>query len=278
MGDESYNRDACDRQYTISEGFHYEQLINDNYHYKLYIDGLPVATILRDPITGDIHKDYFDGVPIGRYGYKKNGEARHILFNHWIFTVKTQDVPNSIHKRITGFEVEPRSYRGSPRHDWHESDPPLIIEQLDKTYRNNSEDVDALRFAFTYSIITKNDPNAVWAGRMDHYMKVGNENIHLFAILFSLLVIIGLSLILSGMMKKGLNKDFINIAKNRLMKKKARTERVRLSNEDEDSNPLSSKKSTEPSAEDVAWKRVHGDVFRKPGSTNMYACFVGAGA
>ena len=39
-------------------------------------------------------------------------QERYILFNHWIFTVKTQPVAGSRDEvYIVGFEVEPRSYR-----------------------------------------------------------------------------------------------------------------------------------------------------------------------
>jgi len=47
-------------------------------------------------------------------------------------------------------------------------------------------------------------------------MKYGNENIHAAAILLSLLIIIGLSVVLSAILKRGLNKDFLNIYKNRM--------------------------------------------------------------
>lgn len=56
----------------------------------------------------------------------------------------------------------------------------------------------------------------MWTNRLDHYMKYGNENIHAAAILLSLLIIIGLSVVLSAILKRGLNKDFLNIYKNRM--------------------------------------------------------------
>ena len=31
-------------------------------------------------------------------------------------------------------------------------------------------------------------------------------------------------------------------------------------------------------AEDVAWKKVHGDVFRTPEFPNIFACAIGMGA
>jgi len=52
--------------------------------------------------------------------------------------------------------------------------------------------------------------------RMEHYLKTGNENIHMAAILLSLLIIAGLACILSTLMKRGLNADFLSFYKNRM--------------------------------------------------------------
>ena len=68
-------------------------------------------------------------------------------------------------------------------------------------------------------MITK---ETAWSNRMDHYLKIGNENIHMAAILLSLGVITTLVIILTGIMKRGLNQDFINIAKSKLSTNKRR--------------------------------------------------------
>lgn len=147
------------RYFDLTQSHHMESMINDDYHYKLYIDGLPVATIIRDPLTGDVHKDYFEGVPIGHYYLNpETGQSQHMLYNHWILTVKTSKVKDSLHRKIVGFEVEPRSYKVSPRSgDWVEGDPPLILEELDANWRDNSSDVDRLRINYTYTIKTVED-------------------------------------------------------------------------------------------------------------------------
>lgn len=74
----------------------------------------------------------------------------------------------------------------------------------------------ARKFDFTYSVVTISDNETAWEHRWEHYLKTGNEHIHLAAILLSLLIIIGLMCILSGMMKRGLNSDFMNFFKNRM--------------------------------------------------------------
>lgn len=52
---------------------------------------------------------------------------------------------------------------------------------------------------------------------MEHYLKTGNENIHVAAILLSLAIISGLVIVLASMLKRGLRKDFITIAKGKVM-------------------------------------------------------------
>ncbi len=81
---------------------------------------------------------------------------------------------------------------------------------------------DKRKFDFTYSIQTVVTKETMWSNRMDHYMKFGNENIHLAAILLSLGIIVTLAVILCGIMKRGLNQDFVNIAKSKLSTNKRR--------------------------------------------------------
>ena len=82
-----------------------------------------------------------------------------MLFNHWIFTIKTQPVENSLHMRIVGFEVEPRSYAPGEevRMDW-KSHKNLYLEDLGEN----------TRFQFTYSIKSVVDMETEWNMRMDN--------------------------------------------------------------------------------------------------------------
>ena len=56
--------------------------IDEGYGFRLYIDGLPSVTIFRDPVSGNVHSDYFEGIPVGRKEIK-NQKERYILYNHW---------------------------------------------------------------------------------------------------------------------------------------------------------------------------------------------------
>lgn len=46
---------------------------------------------------------------------------------------------------------------------------------------------------------------------MDHYVKIGNNNIHLAAILYNLMIIGILILVISAVLAKSLKKDLANI-------------------------------------------------------------------
>ena len=71
---------------------------------------------------------------------------------------------------------------------------------------------------------------------MDHYMKIGNENIHMAAIFLSLGIVIMLSVVLVSLLRRGLNKDFIKILQQKITRDQRRQERARANspNEDED--------------------------------------------
>lgn len=84
--------------------------IDNQFGFKLYLDGLPSAVVVRDPVTGEVHNEYDDGIPVGKVIYDKDGNKKYVLYNHWILTMKTQPVAESKNHRIVGFEVEPRSY------------------------------------------------------------------------------------------------------------------------------------------------------------------------
>ena len=124
-------------------------MINEAFGYKLFIDGLPSAVIRRDPVTGDVHTNYDDGIPVGMKVRTSPEEIKTILYNHWIITIKTKPVEESKHMQIVGFEVEPRSYAigESPTLDYSPHKV-LYLEDL----QNMDDDKEKRTFSFTYSI------------------------------------------------------------------------------------------------------------------------------
>jgi len=91
-----------------------------------------------------------------------------MLYNHLDMTVIVHKTSEG-HNRIVGFEVEPFSMAESE--DREEANPykskePLILKP-------------GQEFRFTFRIITREDKRMTWMMRMDHYIKIGDNDIHL---------------------------------------------------------------------------------------------------
>lgn len=91
--------------------------------------------------------------------------------------------------------------------------------------------------------------------RMDHYVKLGNNNIHLASILYSTGFIAIFVLVLGSLLGRSLSNDFANIeliSRNR----KAKRDQRRNKDFSEDEFGLNSNKPKIVKAGDVAWKKV----------------------
>lgn len=162
---------------------------------------MPNAVLKRHPSTGEIHPQYDEGVPVGKIVMDEaSGKYKYALYNHWILTVKKQKVEGSdVRMRIVGFEVEPRSYYpGEKITADFRPHRVLYLEDLKK---------GDLTFGFSYVIKNLDDNETMWVNRMEHYLKIGRENIHLAAILISLSIIILLMIIIAKVMQRSLNQD-----------------------------------------------------------------------
>ena len=130
--------------------YNFKEVIAENYHYRLFVDNLPSATKIRDPETGVEHKDYQSGIPVGKLVYDETGTFfKYILYNHWNIVITTAPVEDSLHHRILGFDVEPRSYaQGELRHWDYKGHKPLYVDDL------LNLPLDQRDFSFTYNIRT----------------------------------------------------------------------------------------------------------------------------
>ena len=198
VGINKTNVKACTRTLTASQYDDLEDKIETSEGYRLYVDNLAVAVKVRHPVSGELEEiGYSKLVPIG---IKENG--RHILYNHWIFTVLTQPIQNSSEVYIVGFEVEPRSYRHGQtiKMQWEHHEP-LFIDEL----RSQG---DEGQFSFTYSVQTISDSGTEWAHRMDHYLKYGNQRKHVLSLTIGFCIVFGLAAIFSCMLRRGIYSDF----------------------------------------------------------------------
>ena len=88
------------------------------------------------------------------------------VYNHLIMTIDYhKDSSNDI--RIVGFDVEYKSV------DWPADKPCLTsIDTLGEAYYQEGKNI-----SFTYEVYWKK-VDTVWAHRFDHYIKLGNDNVH----------------------------------------------------------------------------------------------------
>ena len=200
---------ACSRTLNDFQYEGFEYAIRNNYRFKLYVDGLPSAVVVRDPETGEVHNEYDDGIPVGKYVYDlKREESKYILYNHFILTIKESPIDESKKIRIVGFEVEPRSYwPGEEITKDYQKHKPLYLDEL-----KNLDEKDQY-FEFTYSQYSILDSTTAWSTRMDHYMKFGSEKVHFTALFLSIGIIIGLVILLNFALDKRVKKDLMNIYK-----------------------------------------------------------------
>lgn len=115
-----------------------------------------------------------------------------------------------------------------------------------------SQDVDPVagtKLYFTYEVEWI-ETSVSWASRWDTYLAMTDAQIHWFSIINSIVVIFFLSGILTMIMVRTLRRD---IAKY---------------NADE---------SYDETIEETGWKLVHGDVFRPPRYSRLFAALVGSG-
>jgi hypothetical protein len=121
-----------------------------------------------------------------------------MIYNHLDITVQVHDTLEG-HHRIVGFEVEPYSMaedqHRSSNHSKSSSGPMYLT--------GNNQEV-----TFSFNIITRPDPMTTWSMRMDHYVKFGDNNIHLAAILYALFTIAVGVLLLIYVLQRALGNDF----------------------------------------------------------------------
>lgn len=102
---------------------------------------------------------------------------------------------------------------------------------------------------FTYEI--KWEPSTLsWASRWDTYLAMNDVQIHWFSIINSLFVIFFLAGILTMILVRTLRKDIARY------------------NADE---------CIDDAIEETGWKLVHGDVFRPPKNSKLFAAVIGSG-
>lgn len=179
------------------------------------------------------------------HGYRlgRMFEGKHYINNHLkLILWHHKHTPNTF--RVVGFEVEAKSvYHGDLkfRNDvctFPDSARPQLVDGNTGT-----------QLFFTYSVEWK-ESDVSWASRWDTYLGMSDVQIHWFSIINSLVVIFFLSGILTMIMVRTLRRDIARY------------------NADE---------GIDEAIEETGWKLVHGDVFRPPRNSRLFAAVIGSG-
>ncbi|XP_065062319.1 transmembrane 9 superfamily member 4-like [Rhopilema esculentum] len=214
------------------------KFIKDDYTIHMIADNLPVATKFRMLDTGDAQ--YEQGIKLG---FIANGKI--YINNHMRFNMK-YNVHSSTKYMLVGFEAEVRSLSSGSVEIGKDEQCKIGKEKLSPQEIKENEETEIL---FTYEVgWVKSD--LAWSSRWDTYLSMNDVQIHWFAIINSLVIVLFLSGIIAMIMIRTLRRDIANY------------------NRDDD---------LEDSAEETGWKLVHGDVFRPPRWPKLLAALLGSG-
>jgi len=242
----------CRKVHKKSEISMFKSMIDQEYRVHWLLDSLPVA--VRNDELGYVTRGY----PVGFVNSAASGESssskkkhQHYLFNHVRIVVRYSEEPSEFDgARIVGFEVVPFSIK-------HEYDSDPASFDKDKTelstcnkFHPAKYDVDKFQsvemadeeIIYTYDVKWEKSDTR-WSHRWDVYLK-GNpdDEIHYFAIVNSLMIVLFLSGVVAMIMFRTLHKDI---------------------------SSYNEMQTLEEAQEESGWKLVHGDIFRPPSTLPM---------
>mmetsp|Transcript_7650 Transcript_7650/g.18733 ORF Transcript_7650/g.18733 Transcript_7650/m.18733 type:complete len:732 (-) Transcript_7650:43-2238(-) len=238
-------RNLIKRQYRIHFTFDGLPVLMRSKELNYAVRGFPLGFVAPPDYTGLDHDEFF-------------------LYNHLKFTITYKEVEGGgVH--ITGFDVLPISIQ----HDIEKPGNLKTIEnEVSTCNAEQAEEVandletylalaaenekDHLPVMYSYEVKWQ-ESQLDWADRWDVYVIGGpNDDIHAFAIINSLMIVLFLTGAIATIMIRTLRKDIAG---------------------------YNEMQTLEEAQEETGWKLVHGDVFRPPSShANIYSILVGTGA
>jgi len=237
-----------------------QKLIERQYRIHITFDGLPV--LMRSKELNYAVR----GFPVGFKAppsYTGLSHDQFFLYNHLKFIITYQEQPSDGTVHITGFDINPVSIEHEIQKDGlsptsevgtcnvEGSDPP---ENDLTTYLalDTSESDDVLPIIYSYEVEWI-ESDLSWSDRWDVYlMGSPDDDIHSFAIINSLMIVLFLTGAIATIMIRTLRKDITGYNEMHTL---------------------------EEAQEETGWKLVHGDVFRSPSSHPMiFSILVGTGA
>jgi transmembrane 9 superfamily member 2/4 len=234
-------RRLVERQYRIHMTLDQLPVLMRSKELNYAVRGFPIGFIAPPSFTGLAHSEMY-------------------LYNHYKFTITYQEITSSIAGvRITGFDVHPVSIEheawkgeGQPLQTCDAPDAPNPSNDPG-SYLSLRTGPTGENLEVTYSYeVEWIQSDLLWADRWDVYL-IGSpdDDIHYFAIVNSLMIVLFLTGAIATIMIRTLRKD------------------IRGYNEIQ---------TLEEAQEETGWKLVHADVFRPPGfSPMLLSVFVGTG-
>jgi transmembrane 9 superfamily protein 2/4 len=237
-----------------------KKLVEKQYRIHMTFDSLPV--LMRSEELNYAVR----GFPIGFKappGYTGLAQEEYFLYNHLKFTITYNDAPSNPGVHITGFDVHPVSIKHEiaaggqldPATEISTCNlPGAVVENDPQTYLvlgTDGEEND-LYVIYSYEVEWLYSKNP-WSDRWDVYLiNSPDDDIHSFAIINSLMIVLFLTGAIATIMIRTLRKDIAGY------------------------NELQTLEETQ---EETGWKLVHGDVFRAPANHPMlFSILVGTGA
>mmetsp|Transcript_2025 Transcript_2025/g.2484 ORF Transcript_2025/g.2484 Transcript_2025/m.2484 type:complete len:719 (+) Transcript_2025:55-2211(+) len=236
------------------------KLVDREYRINLKFDDLPV--LMRSQELNAAFRGYPVGfkAPPTHTGLKSD---EFFLYNHLKFTITYREAASEFEGiRVTGFDVHPVSIQ----HDIGKSltsestiktcnapDAPPVVNDPNTYLPLRTGPVgEALEVLYSYEVEWI-ESDLVWSDRWDVYL-IGApaDDVHFFAIINSLMIVLLLTGAIGTIMIRTLRKDIAG---------------------------YNEMQTLEESQEETGWKLVHGDVFRPPQNSSMLlSVAVGTGA
>ncbi|KAK0080370.1 hypothetical protein PV325_014066 [Microctonus aethiopoides] len=213
--------------------------IRNEYTVHLLIDNLPAAT----------YKSHNKENAIVYHGYRLGGRINdQIYINNYLKLILSYHEHGENEYRVVGFNVEANSVDfNQVKFEGNKCQPP---EGLPKQYLNPK----GTKLLFMYSV-EWHKSLVSWASRWDIYLEMSDVEIHWFSIINSLVVVFFLSGILTMIMVRTLRRDIARY----------------------NAGEGDSLAGLDESIEETGWKLVHGDVFRPPTNSRLFAAVIGSG-
>ncbi|CAK9250325.1 unnamed protein product [Sphagnum jensenii] len=230
----------------------FKDKIEDEYRVNMILDNLPVA--MRRTRDDAVFSGYDRGFHVGfKALVESSTEYKYLIHNHLSFKVQYHGDSASATSRIVGFEVTPYSVKHKYDGNWDNKNIKLTTcNPNDKEFNKHQDPQEVVadeELIFTYDVkFVASDVK--WASRWDTYLLMGDDQIHWFSIINSLMIVLFLSGMVAMIMMRTLHRDISKY------------------------NEL---ESQEEAQEETGWKLVHGDVFRPPSYAGLLCVYVGTG-